>query len=215
MIRILALIIVLIAWAWGAPSNISLEVSPGLTKEDVTPDRCATLCRAGLGGLPCGCPPEVVNSMFHKEVQTWRLAHPEEQIIFGPRRDLCPSLCEQNLGQPLCKCANYGNTSDSNLLGTISLEDWCPICHDILYTEYATELWVKLGCHDSLLIKNCKNKNKITRRKSKRDLKQIIEYASSKNSESEVDWDLWCEVQCDSNNGALACNCDMLPLAAH
>lgn len=176
-------------------------------------ERCSTLCEAGLGGKPCGCPPDQVASVLHNEVTTWRVAHPEERVIRGPRRGLCPALCAQKLGQPLCRCPQV--EPDQGLLEVNN--DWCPLCHQLLYTENSPDLWIKLACNEEKLNNICTNVTKTHDKIIKRDIRnQIFDLASNNTIDlrsNEVDWNLWCEVQCDNNNGGLACNCDMLPLS--
>lgn len=66
---------------------------------------CAELTASGLGGGVCGPPPQ-------KGKRSWWQQHPKQlkqsngsdDGVATPRRDVCPILCKNGLGNPLCKC---------------------------------------------------------------------------------------------------------------
>jgi hypothetical protein len=193
-------------------------VSPSV----VLGSRCHMLCDSGLGGVPCGCPAKIVTSQLHNKMNAWRLAHPDRNIIKGPRHELCKSLCSEGLGQPLCRCTSEVHKEDIQIS-----KDWCPICHDILLREQSPKLWMELRCNELHCWNNTEQKpirkREVPKTTSKYGTKfnipsnaigvtEINDHSLMKDEE-EVDWNLWCEVECDENNGGLACNCDMLPLS--
>jgi len=66
---------------------------------------CSDLCTSGLGGAACGqlCNNDLVLEMqSHLKQQT--VALPQQKQVYGPRRAVCPLLCRNQLGDPLCSC---------------------------------------------------------------------------------------------------------------
>lgn len=66
---------------------------------------CAELAASGLGGGECGPP-----SVLEEGARRWRRQSKESSdsvatsSTTASRRDVCPVLCENGLGQPLCGC---------------------------------------------------------------------------------------------------------------
>lgn len=66
---------------------------------------CSDLCTSGLGGAPCG---ELCNEDMgfdlRSRLRQFTLATARKKDIYGPRLAVCPVLCHNNLGDPLCGC---------------------------------------------------------------------------------------------------------------
>ncbi|XP_045457483.1 uncharacterized protein LOC123667686 [Melitaea cinxia] len=123
---------------------------------------CADLCRAGLGGSSCGstCLDLVPVGL------TMALDNGNEtDLQYGEPRDaVCPVLCENGLGQPLCNCdVEVADTVDWNAVcGTFCETDryvlyGCPACDDtrigpaqlssrVLNTSQGWKLWCNVQC---------------------------------------------------------------------
>ncbi|KAL4720732.1 hypothetical protein ACJJTC_009222 [Scirpophaga incertulas] len=66
-------------------------------------DLCADLCHAGLGGKACG--PTCDELMAVGLKMALDNASSTEVSFGAPRVEVCPALCQNMLGQPLCNCA--------------------------------------------------------------------------------------------------------------
>jgi hypothetical protein len=66
---------------------------------------CSDLCTSGLGGAACGqlCSDDLVLAL-QSGVKQYTLAPSEPKRVYGPRRAMCPLLCRNDLGNPLCGC---------------------------------------------------------------------------------------------------------------
>jgi hypothetical protein len=85
-----------------APLTAANSVAPSLIMKHRV---CSDLCTSGLGGTACGqlCSDDLVLELqSHLKQNT--VALPQQQHVYGPRRAVCPLLCRNHLGDPLCSC---------------------------------------------------------------------------------------------------------------
>lgn len=95
--RMLLLVLVLVA-----PLTAANLIKPPLIMKHRV---CSDLCTSGLGGAACGqlCNDDLVLELrSHLKQQT--VALPQQHHVYGPRRAVCPLLCRNHLGDPLCSC---------------------------------------------------------------------------------------------------------------
>jgi hypothetical protein len=96
--RMFLLLLVLVA-----PLTAANSIKPPLIMKHRI---CSDLCTSGLGGAACGgklCSDDLVLELkSHLQHQT--VAFPQQKHIYGPRRAVCPLLCRNHLGDPLCSC---------------------------------------------------------------------------------------------------------------
>jgi len=95
--RMLLLVLVLVA-----PLTAANSINPPLIMKHRV---CSDLCTSGLGGAACGqlCNDDLVlelQSLLKKQT----VALPQQHHVYGPRRAVCPLLCRNHLGDPLCSC---------------------------------------------------------------------------------------------------------------
>ncbi|CAH0761461.1 unnamed protein product [Diatraea saccharalis] len=80
---------------------------------------CADLCHAGLGGKVCG---KTCNELMPVGLQTALSNATTSSGSYGqPRIEVCPSLCKNMLGQPLCNCDDIPAEDTDEI-------DWTNIC---------------------------------------------------------------------------------------
>lgn len=146
---------------------------------------CSDLCHAGLGGDGCGKSCKDLIPVGLQSTLT-QLTHNASDYFGEPRASVCPTLCTNKLGYPLCNCrheemdegsaTNWGAVcyafcaSDRYILGG------CPPC-DIQTTSPSIDM---IGIHPHIL-------------------------AASDG------WSAWCNIQCRQGHGGAACNCDRTP----
>lgn len=107
----------------------------------------------------------------------------ETDVGYGqPRVQVCPTLCSNGLGQPLCNCKSEVPTEDV---------DWNSVCG----TFCETDKYVVNGCPPCLEI-------------TTQPLQPASEYRALNTVEG---WQSWCNVQCRQGQGGTACNCDRPP----
>lgn len=90
-----------------APSATAATTSQ-LDKERL----CAELTASGLGGGACGQSPSMdvqqrrrwQHRQQQQKQQQRRQLNESDGSVATPRRDLCPVLCANGLGRPLCEC---------------------------------------------------------------------------------------------------------------
>ncbi|XP_050359086.1 uncharacterized protein LOC126779211 [Nymphalis io] len=91
---------------------------------------CTDLCRAGLGGTTCG---STCLDLVPVGLKSALSSSNETNLKYGEPRDaVCPVLCENGLGQPLCNCESKSPKS----------VDWNAVCG----TFCATDKYVLYGC---------------------------------------------------------------------
>lgn len=131
------------------------------------------LCSSGLGPVQCA-------TLF--PVQASNARAPTGPLRGTPRRSLCPDLCANALGFPLCRCP-----APSSAAAHASAVDWSSVCGTFCRREGLTVY----GCPP------CTVKPEYRVQSAKGD--------------GDVNWDLWCHEQCLDGDGGLACNCDLIP----
>jgi hypothetical protein len=96
----LLLVLVLVAPLTAAKSN----KPPLIMKHRM----CSDLCTSGLGGAACGklCSDDLVMEL-QSQLQQSSVALYQQKHVYGPRRAICPMLCRDKLGDPLCGCHVY------------------------------------------------------------------------------------------------------------
>ncbi|XP_013135975.1 PREDICTED: uncharacterized protein LOC106101340 [Papilio polytes] len=147
-------------------------------------DLCADLCHAGLGGTACGssCP-----QLMPVGLQNALSDGNSTDVVYGePRVYVCPTLCENHLGEPLCSCGSRGERVARKEV------DWNGICD----TFCIKDRYVLAGCpacrenyQSSLTPENV-----------------VVSRLNTAES-----WSSWCNVQCRQGQGGAACNCDRAP----
>ncbi|XP_077292387.1 uncharacterized protein LOC143915563 [Arctopsyche grandis] len=103
--------------------------------------------------------------------------------IGRPRIEVCPVLCDNNLGQPICGCRVKNVTVD-----------WPSVC-DAFCRSNAYQLSGCPPCQIELM-----------------DLEMDAVTSSAEYSNMQEFWIEWCHYQCKKGDGGAACNCDLAPL---
>jgi len=85
-------------------------------------------------------------------------------------------------------------------------DDICPLCEIV---KDDNTMWKNFGCDHAEVQKECSDSAK--KSDGKPTTGSIMEEIKSL-ADTQVDWNLWCHIQCDQGTGGIACNCDMLPL---
>ncbi|XP_060808660.1 uncharacterized protein LOC106137776 [Amyelois transitella] len=143
---------------------------------------CADLCHAGLGGEGCGA---TCKDLVPVGLKSALSSANETHSAYGqPRYAVCPTLCQNKLGDPLCHCAALMGGAENN--GTI---DWSAICSAFCISD----LYVLGGCPV------CDQVSASPRQ------------ALTRTLDTAEGWAAWCDVQCRQGQGGAACNCDRAP----
>ncbi|CAK1593560.1 unnamed protein product [Parnassius mnemosyne] len=148
-------------------------------------DLCTDLCHAGLGGNACGstCP-----KLIPVGLQSALLNGNQSDAVYGkPRVYVCPTLCNNRLGEPLCSCPEKEDRE-----AVREDVDWPAICE----TFCVTDRYVLSGCPA------CRETPQPTASK---------QLASMRVLNTVEGWSSWCNVQCRQGQGGAACNCDRAP----
>ncbi|XP_021934484.1 uncharacterized protein LOC110837039 [Zootermopsis nevadensis] len=150
---------------------------------------CSDLCTSGLGGAPCG---ELCNEDMgfdlRSRLRQFTLATARKKDIYGPRLAVCPVLCHNNLGDPLCGChvESAMVTKPAN---------WTAICDSFCYQEGYT----LYGC-PLCRVKPAFHAEKLS-----------MAADSTRGNSEDVDWGELCAYLCSIGEGGAACNCDAVP----
>lgn len=102
-----------------------------------------------------------------------------------PRSAVCPVLCDNGLGYPLCRCRQLLPRPPTN---------WTAVCDAFCALQGVTVY----GCGE------CKNQDIILRTQTKT-------VTTFEAAETEEDWDALCHSLCKQGDGGLACSCDIIP----
>ncbi|GJQ66125.1 hypothetical protein Trydic_g4190 [Trypoxylus dichotomus] len=151
---------------------------------------CAALCINGLGGKACGddCLDIIPTSLPIQSVNGNRSNGSEIKIA---RTDICPVLCANKLGYPLCNCS----TTDTANANTV---DYVQICGNVCVNlNYRIP-----GCQSCKIYKAMKEMHG----------DNSFSLAINRSVKS-VDWEEWCRQMCSVGDGGVACNCDILPMS--
>lgn len=141
---------------------------------------CADLCHAGLGGEACGS--SLCSQLIPVGLQTALMDTNKTEEVFGhPRYNVCPALCRNQLGAPLCSCAS--RDADHPV-------DWSAVCTAFCYDGYSLS-----GCPTCETTSTEASPN----------------FQSSRSLSTYEGWSAWCNVQCRQGQGGAACNCDRAP----
>ncbi|XP_063898281.1 uncharacterized protein LOC110376185 [Helicoverpa armigera] len=141
---------------------------------------CADLCHAGLGGDACGF--TACSQLTPVGLETaLQEANATEAEYGQPRFNVCPALCRNQLGEPLCNCTTVEGTH---------AVDWTDVCAAFCYDGYALS-----GCP------SCETTT----------TEASIHFHSSRVLNTYEGWSAWCNVQCRQGQGGAACNCDRAP----
>ncbi|RVE42476.1 hypothetical protein evm_012872 [Chilo suppressalis] len=142
---------------------------------------CADLCHAGLGGRVCG---QTCDELMPVGLKTaLRNASDTSETYGQPRVDVCPALCKNMLGQPLCSCEAPTEENDASV-------DWSDICQAFCISDN----YVLRGCPAC-------------------DPNAIAPHNAVRTLNTVDGWVAWCNVQCRQGQGGAACNCDRGPLS--
>lgn len=152
---------------------------------------CADLCSSGLGGEPCG---DFCFDLIPKQLPHQSFNDSEQVEETGARTGACPTLCENRLGYPLCKCQVKSNRRRPQ-----RKIDFKKICD---YFCFEQRWWLR-GCPACESFQYGDGIGQNGR------LMNLIKT----NSQDDIDWGKWCEIQCERDNGGSACNCDILPFS--
>jgi hypothetical protein len=177
----LLLVLVLVA-----PLTAANSINPPLIMKHRV---CSDLCTSGLGGAACGqlCNDDLVlelQSLLKKQT----VALPQQHHVYGPRRAVCPLLCRNHLGDPLCSC----HVSSAEVTKPVNWTAICDsFCHEEGYTLYGCSLCrVKPSGYEGWL--------------------SAARYSTAEESPS-LQWDQLCAYLCSIGEGGAACNCDAVP----
>ncbi|XP_052742941.1 uncharacterized protein LOC112053168 [Bicyclus anynana] len=141
---------------------------------------CADLCYSGLGGGSCGTN---CRDMMPVGLKTALLSSNTSDTLYGePRVEVCPVLCKNGLGQPLCNCAEDEPEP----------VDWSAVCGTFCSA-------------DNYVLKGCPTCEDV----APQAMKAVL--SSSRSLDTVEGWRSWCNVQCRQGQGGAACNCDRAP----
>ncbi|KAJ8704411.1 hypothetical protein PYW07_011599 [Mythimna separata] len=141
---------------------------------------CSDLCHAGLGGEACGS--SLCSQLVPVGLQSaLKIANHTDEVFGHPRYNVCPALCKNQLGAPLCSCAS--READHSV-------DWSAVCTAFCYDGYALN-----GCP------TCEASS----------TEAFPNLQSSRSLSTYEGWAAWCNVQCRQGQGGAACNCDRAP----
>ncbi|KAM3955771.1 uncharacterized protein ACR2FA_010287 [Aphomia sociella] len=148
---------------------------------------CADLCHSGLGGDVCGSTcHDLIPIGLQSALQS---ANTTDAMYGSPRFEVCPVLCDNYLGNPLCNCAAK---ADVDVDADAKIVDWSRICAAFCITDH----YVLGGCPPC---------NQITA------LTPIKTASSTRILNTADGWSAWCDAQCRQGQGGAACNCDRAP----
>ncbi|KAF5279654.1 hypothetical protein FQA39_LY18258 [Lamprigera yunnana] len=183
-----AFVILLVTIAYATSLLISRENVriPLFVKELDKMRICTDLCTSGLGGGVCGSQCKEILPDFRMPLNSIQTSH--DNFSRG-RREICPILCENQLGFPLCQCPFYTVQNKKKSSFITVCKSFCTI--------YGYQVHGCQTCDVYLEYFQDEQKNH-------------IEHSPVKK-QANIDWDLWCKQQCSVNNGGSACNCDILP----
>ncbi|XP_022817021.1 uncharacterized protein LOC111349912 [Spodoptera litura] len=143
---------------------------------------CADLCHAGLGGEACGV--SICSQLIPIGLQTALRDANRSDVTYGvPRYNVCPSLCQNQLGAPLCNCKPPTKEHDHAV-------NWSEVCAAFCYDGYTLN-----GCP------TCESSS----------TEATVSLQSSRVLSTYEGWAAWCNVQCRQGQGGAACNCDRTP----
>ncbi|XP_068622269.1 uncharacterized protein [Battus philenor] len=149
-------------------------------------DLCADLCHAGLGGAACGSSCQQMVPVGLKSALT---DGNQSDIVYGKPRDyVCPTLCDNHLGDPLCSCAEKKQL-EADMRREV---DWSAICDAFCITDR----FQLAGCPA------CRE-NYQSSVPALTGQMRVLNTAEG--------WSSWCNVQCRQGQGGAACNCDRAP----
>ncbi|CAG9573622.1 unnamed protein product [Danaus chrysippus] len=140
---------------------------------------CADLCYGGLGGEVCG---STCEKMVPVGLQTALNNKNSTEDEYGqPRVGVCPVLCRNGLGSPLCHCSNH----------SVTPTDWKAVCN--VFCDV-----------DKYELRGCPKCEKT-------DSQRRLLNTSMMTLDTAQGWRFWCNVQCRQGHGGAACNCDRGP----
>ncbi|XP_022119045.2 uncharacterized protein LOC110995932 [Pieris rapae] len=146
------------------------------------PTVCADLCHSGLGGEACGSTCSELMPVGLK--YALKSGNVSSEQFGEPRVAVCPVLCENQLGEPLCACSDLMK----------HLTNWTMVCHAFCDTDAYT----LNGCPP------CENT-------SAQPQPLQVGTALNVRLDTSEGWQAWCNVQCRQGQGGAACNCDRTP----
>lgn len=209
MFRFLPLLVVgVVAWhRYGSQDNVPHKHPiTAMGRQRI----CADLCRSGLGGESCG---DVCFDLMPSglPVQSPSNNNTREVQVEQARNKVCPVLCENRLGFPLCQCTPPAGQHDSKSFRI----NFRKICEH--YCQH--ENWVLRGCPvcPGASIRQEPLEALYTIKPNTIMLSKMVNIPGtsfkSVSSNQRVDWGKWCHIQCENSNGGSACNCDILPFS--
>ncbi|XP_072937469.1 uncharacterized protein [Epargyreus clarus] len=143
---------------------------------------CADLCHAGLGGESCGI---TCTDMIPVGLASALRSDNQTTMQYGePRTHVCPTLCKNRLGNPLCNCPVDASKDELTV-------NWEEVCAAFC----SNDGFVLGGCPP------CKEPG----------LSVPVQVASLRVVNTSEGWVSWCNVQCRQGHGGAACNCDRAP----
>ncbi|KAL0809489.1 hypothetical protein ABMA28_011036 [Loxostege sticticalis] len=143
---------------------------------------CSDLCHAGLGGAACGSSCEDLMPVGLKSAL--KEANHTDGDYGEPRFEVCPALCDNMLGSPLCNC-QVKDTQEEEV-------NWSAICAAFCVA-------------DNYVLRGCPPCEKTT-------TKPTLKISSFRALNTAEGWSAWCNVQCRQGHGGAACNCDRAPI---
>lgn len=152
---------------------------------------CAALRIAGLGGKACGddCLDITPTSLPVQSVNSSGVSSSAGHVA---RKNICPVLCANKLGYPLCNCTTTDSTNANKDI------DFVQICGNVcLNLNYRIT-----GCQ------SCEVYQSTAEMHGDKSFSLSVD-----RSVQSVDWDEWCRQMCSEGDGGIACNCDILPMS--
>ncbi|CAG9133625.1 hypothetical protein JYU34_001312 [Plutella xylostella] len=145
---------------------------------------CSDLCSAGLGGDTCGAPcQELLPVGLRAALQG--APNASESYHGHPRTAVCPTLCANRLGEPLCNCHAQEHEEPEHT-------DWAGVCRAFCVADR----YILGGCP------TCEMTTPET---------LMSKSTHSRILTTNDGWFAWCDVQCRLGQGGAACNCDKAP----
>lgn len=175
---------VAISWHIGGHGNSAI-LQPIILKSQAN-RICAELCSAGLGGESCG---ETCMDIAPQDLPI-QSQNGTRNTSNESRRDVCPMLCANSLGRPLCDCEPETNNKSEEI-------DFVQICGTFC-TKYGYRI---NGCQ------SCDVYNKASH------MFELNTFSRRKMAKIRIDWNEWCKQKCLEGDGGVACNCDILPIS--
>ncbi|XP_037908962.1 uncharacterized protein LOC119650352 [Hermetia illucens] len=166
---------------------------------------CEQLCRAGLGGPPCG--PQCDNIT---ETYTDRLSEAANYLLQDNRDDICNILCSIDLGQTSCTCMVRSRIPAERLERDTVCKTFCergkvalPGCSPCTHQSVINDSSGGTPSENS--------KVQTASQTQPQSGKTMESLALNSTPSTTPDWNEYCLTLCKIGEGGSLCNCDLPP----